>query len=265
MCHYLTETDNFDTLGVQMLDHYFVSFFPSSIARFLGIRIIFIVVVILAACSGYVAPRMSFPNAPQITSAVNIQNKHTQLPKSYHVQLPKQNQITVISIGQEKIVITPTPTSVQQKSTEWGKATQIDEHTWTMSVEKDERMASTKEIFDALNSYRQKKGKSPLAWDQTLASYADSRAVLFAKSGNTDKHAGFTDYINNQDGFAKLGFNAVGENSSYGYQLYGVHLIEWVYAGDAPHDDNQLSSSWSHVGIGVSGAATDLIFAGSRR
>jgi uncharacterized protein YkwD len=69
----------------------------------------------------------------------------------------------------------------------------------------------------------------------------------------------------NNDGFGKLGFSSLGENSSYGYLLEGVHLIEWVYAGDAPHDNNQLNSEWSHVGIGVNGTATDLIFGGRKR
>jgi hypothetical protein len=44
-----------------------------------------------------------------------------------------------------------------------------------------------------------------------------------------------------------------------------VHLIEWVYAGDKPHNDNQLSSKWSAVGIGISGSATDLVFGGSKQ
>jgi len=57
----------------------------------------------------------------------------------------------------------------------------------------------------------------------------------------------------------------LGENISYGYRLEGVHLIEWMYAGDKPHDDNQLDSKWDHVGIGVKETATCIIFATARR
>jgi uncharacterized protein YkwD len=156
---------------------------------------------------------------------------------------------------------------VQSQSTEkkvWGVAKQIGEHTWTINVGRDEKTGSAQEIFQALNAYRQKKGRHTLSWDSTLATYAQSRADTFAGMKTTDAHAGFRDLINNQDGFKKLGFMALGENSSYGYHLEGVHLIEWVYAGDAPHDDNQLSTKWSHVGVGVNGTATDLIFGGNK-
>ena len=74
-----------------------------------------------------------------------------------------------------------------------------------------------------------------------------------------DQHLGFNDFVQNQDGFNKLGFTALGENISYGYKLNGVHIIEWMYAGDQPHNDNQLDNRWNYVGIGVDGLATCLI------
>jgi len=36
-----------------------------------------------------------------------------------------------------------------------------------------------------------------------------------------------------------------------------------VFAGDTPHDNNQLDSSWTAVGIGVSETFVDIIFAGN--
>ena len=77
---------------------------------------------------------------------------------------------------------------------------------------------------------------------------------------SVDKHEGFTNFVNNEDGFNKLGFTMLGENISYGYKLNGVHVIEWMYAGDKPHNDNQLDNRWNYVGIGVNGLATCLIF-----
>jgi len=147
---------------------------------------------------------------------------------------------------------------------EWGTSKQLGEHTWTIRVGQDTKNGTSQEILSALNGYRQGKGKGTLVWDERLANYAQERASYFASKGDLDSHAGFTDYVNNQDGFHKLGFMNLGENSSYGYTLEGVHLIEWVYAGDKPHDDNQLNSEWTHVGIGVSGSASNLIFGGKK-
>ncbi|MCL4364685.1 peptidoglycan-binding protein [Patescibacteria group bacterium] len=144
---------------------------------------------------------------------------------------------------------------------EWGKATQISAHTWTMNVGMDAHMATPQEILVALNNYRQKHGRNGLVWDDRLAKFAQSRAAYFTQIGNLDDHAGFTAYVQNPGNDRALGYSYLGENSSYGYQLEGVHLIEWVYAGDKPHDDNQLNPDWTHVGIGVDATQTDLIFA----
>jgi len=120
------------------------------------------------------------------------------------------------------------------------------------------------ELLGALNNYRQKKGTTALIWNDNLANFAQSRADFFSKKGGMDNHAGFTDFINNQNGFNKLGFRSLGENSSYGYNLSATDLIEKAFGGHAPHDENQLNSKWTHVGIGVSGKATDFIFGGSK-
>lgn len=147
---------------------------------------------------------------------------------------------------------------------EWGVAKQIDKNTWTMKIGEDPQMTTPKELFDALNNYRQRHGAGTLSWDNNLAEFAQNRAQTFKALGKLDGHAGFMDYVKDENNMKKLGFWGVGENSSSGYRMYGVHLIEWIYAADKPHNDNQLDPSWTHVGIGVSETATDLIFGNSK-
>lgn len=227
-------------------------------------------IVLLAALSGSFKYANSVSSLPISTSLrpVSISNLAKQKPAGVS---QVSFQVKQMAIGQAKFIPTPTliPTTspAEVKSginQEWGKAKQIDQYTWTIQVKNDSRNATPREIFEALNAYRQKKGRGALAWDDKLAGFAQDRANFFTSQGKLDGHAGFREYMN-QDGFSKLGFNSLGENASFGYTLEGVHLIEWVYAGDKPHDDNQLSSEWSHVGVGVSGTATDLIFGGKRR
>lgn len=163
----------------------------------------------------------------------------------------------------EAKIVTPPQTKIVRNIDDgqpWGVARQIDDVTWRIKVGQDAQMGSPLEILVALNDYRRRYGSSNLTWDSGLANYAKSRAVYFNQIKNLDGHKGFADFLNNQDGFNKLGFNQLGENASYGYRLSGVHLIEWIYAGDEPHNKNQLNSVWNYVGIGVDGTATDLIF-----
>ena len=162
--------------------------------------------------------------------------------------------------------VTPRPTriptvSVPTDSTPWGVATQTGEHTWTMKIGEDPVMATPGEILSALNAYRQRYGSQVLSSNSKLTAYAQSRVDYFNQIQNLDSHAGFNNFLEKEDGFNKLGFTYVGENISIGYRLNGVHLIEWIYAGDEPHNKNQLASKWDHVGIAVKGTATCLIFA----
>lgn len=187
------------------------------------------------------------------------------------------NKIVLPTIYPVSITSSPTPTptvvvaqpaykqTIQSNNSNapWGISQQIDQHTWTIRVGQDSTMATPQDILTALNNYRNTKGRSSLSWSDNLGSYAQSRAEYFNQSGNIDEHKGFNDFLTNQDGFNKLGFSHLGENSSIGYHLIGVHIIEWIYASDAEHDANQLDSSWSSVGIGVSGTATDLVFGGN--
>lgn len=170
---------------------------------------------------------------------------------------------TVFPTPKIKII---TPTTVKPKiyptpdNEPWGIARQIDDVTWTMKVGEDEKMATAREIWDALNQYRKNHGSQNLNWDTKLADYAQTRAKYLNSLKNVDGHEGFSNFVNNEDGFNKLGFTSLGENISYGYKLNGVHTIEWMYAGDKPHNENQLDNRWNYVGIGVDGLATCLIF-----
>jgi len=143
----------------------------------------------------------------------------------------------------------------------WGVAQQIDEHLWTIKVGEDSIMATPSEILEALNNYRVTNGSQKLTMDSKLTEYAQSRAEFFYKKEALDSHQGFNNFLTNEDGFNKLGFTWIGENASFGYRQNGVHLIEWIYAGDEPHNKNQLNNAWNYVGIGVKGTATCLIFA----
>lgn len=194
---------------------------------------------------------LSSQNNPLLSLKNTIQNSPTATPTVTPVVT---TPTTTPTPNIKPVIKAPTPTI------EWGKALQIGEKTWTINVGMDERMATPQEIFEALNSYRQRYSRGTLTWDNKLAEYAQSRANTFISLGKTDAHAGFSNFIDNEDGFNKLEMNGLGENSSFGYRLLGVHLIEWVYAADEPHNTNQLNSKWTHVGIGVSGDATDLIF-----
>lgn len=164
-----------------------------------------------------------------------------------------------------KKVVKPTVTPKKVVPTDnsadpWGVSKQVGEHTWTMKVGQDEVMATPKEIWTALNDYRVRKGSQQLAWDEKLANYAQERANYLFALGGTDEHKGFENFLKNENGFEKLGFTWLGENLSYGYKMNGVHLVEWIYAGDKPHDDNQLNNRWNYVGIAVKGTVSVLIF-----
>lgn len=145
----------------------------------------------------------------------------------------------------------------------WGVAQQISEHTWTMKIGQDNQMGTPQEIFLALNNYRQVQNKPQLSWNDNLAAFAQKRAEDQAKLGRTDEHAGFDSYVQNPSNLKNLGFWSVGENSSSGYILSGVHLIEWIFASDKPHNDNQLNPNWTNIGVGVSKTIVDIVFGGN--
>lgn len=144
------------------------------------------------------------------------------------------------------------------KNAAWGEAVQVSETGYRMKVGFDSAMGTAEETFQALNHYRYTKGKSNLTWDKRLAKYALERATYICQNGS-DSHAGFSDYVKNQEGYKTLGFYQLGENMSTHMKFTGTHLIEWMYAADPAHDGNQLGK-WSHVGVGIYEDCSALIF-----
>jgi uncharacterized protein YkwD len=167
----------------------------------------------------------------------------------------------MLFFGLEVKTVVPTIKPRSVGGTEiWGVSKQVGENTWTMRIQNDTRMGTPQEILEALNEYRVRRGSQRLTWNESLANYAQIRADYLASIKNVDGHKGFTNFLENENGYEKLGFTWLGENISYGYQMEGVHLIEWIYAGDKPHDDNQVNNRWNYVGIGVKDTATVIIF-----
>lgn len=155
-------------------------------------------------------------------------------------------------------ITTPTPTS--------SDVTRIGSYTYQVRIGSDERMATPSEVKDALNEYRQSHGKSALVWDDGLAEYAHTRAKYFYENQILDEHEGFRTFVNYENGFEKLGFDSLGENSAYlsGGELMARTIIEQLFASDIYHDNNQLDAKWTHVGIGIENLAINVIFGGSK-
>jgi uncharacterized protein YkwD len=184
---------------------------------------------------------------------------------SFYAWKGREYYLSEVARATEYVFTLPSTTNINV-SPEWGKAYRVEgtDYTWTIRVGEDPQMATAREIFDALNAYRETKGVHKLAWDDTLAAYALERAMDYDRNQSTDDHRGFKDFLENENGFERLGFRALGENGAWGFKLNGTHIIEWVFAGDPDHDANQLASKWTDVGVGVSGRGVNLIFAHSR-
>ena len=215
-----------------------------------------VLMVLLLEILGLVLVQKEEALAPVLEKTQTPTSKPTIIPKPTTTTLESQNPpvLRTPSLDREGFKTVPTPVE------NWGVAKQIDEVTWTMKIGEDATMATVKEIFTALNEYRKVQGSQVLTLDEKLSNYAQERAKYLNGLKSVDQHKGFSDFVENQDGFNKLGFTALGENISYGFKLNGVHIIEWMYAGDKPHNDNQLDNRWNYVGIGVDGLATCLIF-----
>lgn len=230
---------------------------------------------------------VSIPSA-LIVAIYTSQNPQLTLQKNVlaHISAKKAENLKTIILDTVNVQYVPTPTvfvpepkdidnnsvvtplqtngtSVDnENSQEWGVAKKIDEHTYTIKVAYDNKMTSPQEVIDALNSYRAVHGKGSLSYDGRLGDYAQTRVETYKNIGTTDSHAGFEHLINNEDGFSKLGFNSLGENSYYGGPLEASHLIEWAFAQSPGHDANQLGD-WTHVGVGVNETAVNIIFGGN--
>ena len=211
-------------------------------------------------------------------NAINEKNLITQKVVKAFANLivgakPTENKqiitTNLVATSSSTVSLTPSPTKIPTpvdpyandpdlKDAAWGEAVQVSETGYRMKIAFDSVMATPQETFQALNHYRYTKGKSNLTWDDRLAKYALERASFVCKNGS-DGHAGFSDYVEKQDGYKILGFYSLGENMSTHMRFSGTHLIEWMYAGDAAHDGNQLGD-WSHVGVGIYEDCSSLIF-----
>lgn len=211
---------------------------------------------------------VSFANKGQILHVLSKYRQVTQNPSNTRiVELNTSKLLTVTPF--QKPTITPqvkrkTTTTKAPTQEEWGVAKEISEGTYTIRVGSDAAMGNPQEVLSALNAYRNTSGRSTLSWDDKLASYAQSRADHMNSIQTTDKHEGFNRFLEQEDGFNKLGFYRLGENSYYGGPLNGTHVIEWVFAKSPGHDANQKDPDWTHVGIGVTNSTINLIFGGSK-
>lgn len=225
----------------------------------------------------YTGPASGFYGTLTKNAVSKFQKKHglpvtgeadlrtTEKLSELYGSMPREFWLDLITTDNNDTAINKDAEPIKEEGP-WGVAKRIEgtEYGWTMKLGMDEVMASPKEIFDALNIYRIAKGVHGLNWDESLATFAQSRADYLNSIQKTDDHQGFEEYLKNEDNVRRLGFALLGENASYGYKLNGTHVIEWMYAADAPHDNNQLDTRWSDVGIGVNGTATAVIFGGSR-
>lgn len=220
---------------------------------------------------------INIPNSPVLLillTLIIISPIYLHVLTKYRLYSTHQSQL---SPTQKVIRVTPTPTPTPVAKTqinnqlkadpqpsqggEWGKAEVNADGSYTMKVDMDDRMSTSPELFEALNNYRSVKGKSSLAWDDRLTGYAQERAQFICENGG-DGHAGFYDFINNQGGYDKLGFNGLGENMAR-MKLTGVHLVEWIYSQSPGHEKNQLGP-WSHMGVGISEYCSVVIFGGGK-
>lgn len=218
-------------------------------------------IVILSLLSGGISVSQADQKEPVFVKQTNREVLSIESVRLEAAIDDSVGQVRVSEIIQKKSVITkaPEPTKIKENQTK----EEVDDH---KEVASDSKASESSEnmFLKALNDYRVKNDKPALGWDSKLAEYALSRAQLYARQGGLDHHAGFQDFINNQDGFKKLGFSSLGENSGYGHTQDPVFIVEEAYGKSASHNENQLAQRWSHVGIGISGTATNFIFGGSK-
>lgn len=203
----------------------------------------------------------------------NLQNNiiKTSEQKKLISPTPKPSPKSVIntllnaSLPSTKPTVTPTPkSSVKPKSSPTSKPT-IKPSTKPSTTPVTTSSFSKQQVLDALNNYRTSKGIGSLQFDQKLQDYAQSRANYLKQRGSLDNHAEFNNFIQNQDGFSKLGFNALAENQSWNYKGTAEGLISDFYAKSPGHNANQLNGEYTHVGIGITGEYTNLVFGGRKR
>lgn len=180
-------------------------------------------------------------------------------------QIPLEPKVRGISTVSTKnyqlpdVQKTSTPTAITQ--TPNPGATLVPQPNSTHTTSAKSEYAS--ELLEALNNYRGENGQTPLSIDPKLQNYAKQRSDYYLTIGKIDNHDGFNNLLKN-DGFKKLGFMELAENSSFGYNLSAADLIETVFAKSDYHNKNMLNPTYTHIGISVSGSATNFVFGGRK-
>lgn len=198
-------------------------------------------------------------NAPMITVISPVVEVPTQIPPTMTPTLqptppPKYGSARISPTHTPNH--TPTPVVTNPKYT----AEKINDTTWKVKdVENDNSMASSQDVVNAINNYRNAHGLANLSSDGYLNSFAQDRANLFSSNGSLDSHAGFQAFMSN-DGFNKAGFNSLGENSAMLSGPMGADkIVKNIFGADPSHDGNQLDN-WTHVGVGIAGNAVNVNF-----
>lgn len=151
-------------------------------------------------------------------------------------------------------------TSLLSDSPPAGQTRKIGDHLYETQVGVDGQMATSGEILQALNTYRGDHGSSPLSLDAKLCAFAQNRAQQQDSQGGLDSHQGFNAYMAEKNHWTELNVHGIGENSAWGYRLSATHFIEWVFAADSEHNNNQLNPSWTLACAAVAGKTVDIIF-----
>ncbi|MFO0703123.1 MAG: hypothetical protein U0525_00145 [Patescibacteria group bacterium] len=162
------------------------------------------------------------------------------------------------------------PSSVKTVQTEswsplptipWGTTEKVGDHTYRTYVGDDPVMSTPEELEQAINKYRVTHDLSELPISDPLCRLADYRIKQLEAINGLDSHKGFEDYLDEDENWQNLPrFVSVGENNSYGYQLSGTHLIEWVFDADEEHRSNQLNPKWNRMCTRISGTIVEIVF-----
>ena len=193
--------------------------------------------------------------APAVTHQTEVKAEKIHVTTS---ALSATNTPSPSIIKKQTVVKTMQPSITSSPS---DTARKIGDHTYAIKFVPDQHMSTPQEAFTALNNFRLQSKSTALQWDSKLAQFAQSRVNYFTEKNSLDQHKGFLDFVWHQNGFDKLGFSDLGENSAHtAGMVNGQHLIEWIFAGDHEHNSNQLNKKWTHVGVGIDGFNINIIF-----
>jgi len=203
---------------------------------------------------------LSFLIAKDSGLFLNLSGRKDLLPTPILTEAPTPTILVPTNTPIPKQVIQPTQASSNSTDT---TVRQVGKYTFEGNLPCDNSMGSANDTYIALNNYRNTHGVGSLAWNAGLADVASMRTSQIAANGGvSDSHAGFIAFTNNQSNFTKLGMSELSENiaGTGSCPLLGVHIIEWLFARDAPHNNAQLDGRWTNVGISVNGSVVGVIF-----